>query len=299
MTNEPPSEAPNASSDANANVIAKPDRLPEAARASTARSTAWQSFLAAVQFLTRIPVPAHWLTSVAVGADPADTGTRPTLARTATYFPLVGTLIGLSTGLVIWLTAHLWPLGVAVILGLAFEALLTGALHEDALADFCDAFGGGWTREDVLRILEDSRIGSFGALGLLIGVLLRAGALASMERGHVIAALMASATLGRWAALWAMAALPPLAGRRSLAEDADQQMQTEQVMAGAALAIPGLIPLAWNHPGSLALAIAGVVLIAVGFTAYVRRRIGGITGDCLGCLCYLGQVWVLLACLLG
>ncbi len=148
----------------------------------------------------------------------------------------------------------------------------------------------------MLRILDDSRVGSYGALGLLLGVLLRAGALASMERGHIIAAVMASATLGRWAILWAMAALPPIAGRQSLAEDAGRQTDTSQVLGGGLLAIPGILPLAWLSLGNAGLAIGGVILLAIGFTAYVRHRIGGITGDCLGCLCYLGQLLVLLCC---
>jgi adenosylcobinamide-GDP ribazoletransferase len=281
MMNKPPIDAPDDVSEA--------DSLAEGARSLLTQQTAWQSWLTAVQFLTRIPVPAAWQRG-------KNSRQAPALQQAVIYFPLVGTLIGLATGLVIWLGAHLWPLGVAVIVGLAIEALLTGALHEDALADFCDAFGGGSTREDVLRIIDDSRVGSYGALGLMLGVLLRAGALASIEQGHVIAAVMASATLGRWAMLWAMAALPPIAGRQSLAEDAGRQMQTDQVLWGGLLAVPGLLPLAWLSLASTALAIVGVVLLAIAFTAYVRRRIGGITGDCLGCLCYLGQLLVLLCC---
>ena len=99
------------------------------------------------------------------------------------------------------LAGRFWPIGLAVVIGLAFEALLTGAFHEDAVADFCDAFGGGWTRDDILRILKDSRVGSFGALGLILAVALRGGAIATLETDRLIAAVTASAALGRWAIL--------------------------------------------------------------------------------------------------
>ncbi len=100
--------------------ISEADRLAEGARSLVTQETAWQSWLAAVQFLTRIPVPADWLRGKEFRSAPA-------LRQAVIYFPLVGALIGLTTGLVIWLTAHLWPLEVAVIIGLAIEALLTGA----------------------------------------------------------------------------------------------------------------------------------------------------------------------------
>src|SRR5262245_41540059 len=116
-----------------------------------------RAFLAAVQFLTRIPVP-----SFAAGREEAAADLR----QGEVYIPLVGGLVGLSTSGVILAATYLWPMGLAVVLGLAWEAWLTGALHEDAVADFCDAFGGGWTREEVLHILKDSRIGSFGTVGL-------------------------------------------------------------------------------------------------------------------------------------
>src|SRR5271166_4159055 len=99
----------------------------------------FRSLLVAVQFLTRIPIPQVDL------ADEAER--RFVLAGSAAYFPLVGALIGATIGATIRLAGFLWPIGLAVVIGLALEALLTGAFHEDAVADFCDAFGGGWTRE--------------------------------------------------------------------------------------------------------------------------------------------------------
>src|SRR4051812_28659276 len=149
----------------------------------------------AVGFLTRVALP--WAPRTAARH-------RAALGRAAVYFPLVGGLVGASTASVLELTALVWPVGVAVVLALAWEAWLTGALHEDAVADCCDAFGGGWSREDVLRILKDSRVGSFGALGLTLAVLARAGATASLPPPARFAAVVAAAALGRWAALLVM-----------------------------------------------------------------------------------------------
>ncbi|HEX3658676.1 MAG TPA: adenosylcobinamide-GDP ribazoletransferase [Pirellulales bacterium] len=245
-----------------------------------------RGLISAVQFLTRIPI-----------STPADETFD--LAAAAAWFPLVGAAIGLTTGGVIWLAAHVWSAWPAVVLGLVCEALLTGALHEDALADVCDGFGGGWTRDDVLRIFEDSRVGSYGVLGLCLAVLLRADLFASLAPGNVVAAAMASATLGRWAILPAMAALAPIAGRSSLAEQSSHKLGGRQVLFGSLLALPGVLPMAWLLPVRLVCAGAVLLLLVPMAAAYFRRRLGGLTGDCLGALCYLAQLGVLASAAAG
>src|SRR5688572_13760592 len=107
--------------------------------------------LAAVTFLTRIPVPG-----------PAFSDDR--LAHSARYFPLVGALVGGVGGLAVLLLAHLFPAPLCIALSMALTLLLTGAIHEDGWADTCDGFGGGRTPEDILRIMQDSRVGAFGAI---------------------------------------------------------------------------------------------------------------------------------------
>jgi adenosylcobinamide-GDP ribazoletransferase len=248
----------------------------------------WQAFWAAVQFLTRVPVPERWVNLTPAGTAPLQTATI--------YFPLVGSLIGLTTGAAIWLASHLWPTWLAVLLALTLEALLTGALHEDALADCCDALGGGWTRADVLRIFEDSRLGSYGVLGLTIAFLLRAGSLASLTADLFLAVVVASATIGRWAMVLAMALLAPVPERPSLAQQAGRQRLSVQGAGAALAAVPGVLPLALLSPWHLALALAAGAGVTVLFVSYVRRRIGGLTGDCIGALGYAAQVMVLLAC---
>jgi adenosylcobinamide-GDP ribazoletransferase len=239
-----------------------------------------------VQFLTRLPMPRVDL------EDEAER--RDVLGRSVAYFPAIGALIGAGTGATILLAGQVWPMVLAVALGLVFEAVLTGAFHEDAVADFCDAFGGGWTREDVLRILKDSRVGSFGVLGLGLAVALRGGSLAAMGPDRLLAAATASASLGRWAILPAMWALPPVVERESISRDVGQQIGPGRLALGTALTVPGCLGLALESPGRLALALVVVVVLIGWLVVYVRRRLGGITGDCLGFLCYAVQVTVLL-----
>src|SRR5262249_15636623 len=122
----------------------------------------------AAQFLTRLPLPA----SAAFDAS------SPT--RSLRYFPLIGVMIGLLAAGIFALTSSILPLSVAVGLSLVATLLFTGALHEDGLADSCDGFGGGRTREEVLRIMHDSRIGAFGAIGLVMALGVRWASLAAL-----------------------------------------------------------------------------------------------------------------------
>ena len=246
----------------------------------------YRAFLVAVQFLTRLPTPR---------VDLSDEATRRgLLGQAPAYFPAVGAGIGAVTAGVVLLGGRVWPPGLAVVAGLACEALLTGAFHEDAVADFCDAFGGGWTRDDVLRIFKDSRVGAFGVLGLGLAVALRGGAMAALPGDRFAAAVLASATLGRWAILPAMWLLPPVAERASISRDVGQAIGPGRLAVGTLLAGPGCLPLALAHPGLFGGMLLGVLAATLVLVRFVRRRLGGVTGDCLGTLCYAAQVVTLL-----
>ncbi len=246
--------------------------------------------ITAVQFLTRVPLPG--------GMNRPDPD-RTLLRAAVVYFPLVGGLVGTFTGGVVWAALLLWPPVVAVALGLIAEALLTGGFHEDAVADCCDAFGGGWTREDVLRIMKDSRVGSFGALGLTLAVLLRGGCVASLPAGEVIATIAASGAVGRWAILLLMAASPPVANRESLAKDVGERIGWRELAVGTLLAVPGVAACGWAAPLRTGVGVVAAAVVTVVWAEYVRRRLGGVTGDCLGCGCYFGQCAFLLAAVTG
>jgi len=242
-----------------------------------------RSFLVAIQFLTRIPVPGG-------NALPPPEVFR----RSVRYLPLVGGLIGGLSAATIWGASHLWVLPLAVLLALALEAWITGAFHEDAVADFFDAFGGGYTKERVLEILRDSRIGAYGSVAIILALAIRGSTLMSMSLPVLAAALIASATLGRLMILPAMVLLPPLQGRDSIAKDAGQGATWSDALVALVVSVPGVAWYAWLQPIQLAIALGALGLTLLLFLGVVRRRLGGITGDCLGCLCYLCQLVVLL-----
>jgi adenosylcobinamide-GDP ribazoletransferase len=250
----------------------------------------WAAFVTAVQFLTRVPVP---------GGMHGPDADRTLLRAAVVFFPLVGGLIGAFTGGVVWAALLVWPPAVAVALGLIAEAVLTGAFHEDAVADCCDAFGGGWTRDDVLRILKDSRVGSFGALGLTLAVLLRGGCLAHVPAGELVATVAASAAVGRWAIVLLMVAVAPVTNRESLAKDVGERVGWRELVGGSLTAVPGVVAFGWAAPLRTGVGWFAVGVATVVWAIYVRRRIGGVTGDCLGCGCYLGQCAFLLAATAG
>lgn len=230
--------------------------------------------LSAVLFLTRVPCPA-W-----VGGDPSH------LARSTTYFPLVGALVGAIGAGVYALGALGWSPLVAAVLAVAATVWMTGAFHEDALADACDGFGGGWERKQVLAIMKDSRIGSYGTVGVALVLLGRVSALSLLgAEGTEVAAraLVAAHVLGRWSSLPLIRYLPYVSG-----EGARSRPFAASV-TGARLTVGTLLTLAIVACMVTPRGVAAVVAVLAGAAAvtllaarYFRRRLGGMTGDCLG-----------------
>jgi adenosylcobinamide-GDP ribazoletransferase len=226
----------------------------------------WRLFLTAVQYFTRVPVPA-W-----VGHSERQ------LNDAARWFPAVGIGVGLvaaATYLAIapWTTP--W-LGLA--LALAATAWLTGAFHEDGLADTVDGLGGGYTRERALEIMKDSRIGTYGALALVLCTAVKLAALASAP-ALLPWALVAGHALSRWLAVTVIAT------QDYVRDDASSRAKplSHAIGAGglAVATVCGLAPLALVGPaaaGGLAAAVSARLFLG----ALFRRRLGGYTGDCLG-----------------
>ncbi|HET6390499.1 adenosylcobinamide-GDP ribazoletransferase [Hyphomicrobium sp.] len=227
-------------------------------------------FFVALQFLTRIPLK-H--------IDPLP---RDWLARAAKYLPLVGGLIGIATGGVILLASYVFPWPLPVILGLGFAILLTGALHEDGLADTADAFGGGHTRERCLEIMKDSRIGTYGVLALIITLALKATALAHVSAATAAAIVIAGFAGARLAPVLALAALPYGGGEAAkVSRTASDMTRNELGVAVGTGLIFGLIFL--NPLVFLASTLfAGVAAALVALIA--QQKIGGYTGDVLGAI---------------
>ncbi len=241
-------------------------------------------FLTAVQFFTRLPVPA-W-----VGHTPQQ------LEQSARYLPLVGVLVGLIAAAVLWLTARVLPLSLAVGLSIAAGILVTGAFHEDGLSDFADGMGGGHTPEKILSIMKDSRIGAYGAIALLLTLLLKFQALLELCLAHppvyVIAALVSAHSVSRMLATGVM-----LTQRYVRADDSARAKPAAGISPAsfATALLTGLAPVALMLAVGMQLAS---VLIALGAALTVRlylgwrmhKRLGGYTGDCLGAVQQLTEV---------
>lgn len=249
----------------------------------------WWALVTAIQFLTRIPISSR--------------ETEPQSLRDCPrYFPLVGGMIGIIAVGLIWATSQIWPVWLAVLLALTFELRVTGAMHEDAVADCCDAFGGGWTKERVLEIMKDSRLGTYGVLGLVTAFAIRVGTtlqvLSSIGTENLLkwgVVLISSGVLGRGVILLVMWLVPPIEQRESLSRDVGTQMQFKDVAIGGIWTIP--VFLAWWYvlPWQAMTGLVGLMFLVIWFRGLVLRKLGGITGDCLGCVGYLGQLAVLLA----
>jgi adenosylcobinamide-GDP ribazoletransferase len=232
----------------------------------------------ALIFLTRLPLREQraWGT--------AD------LAASVPWFPVVGALVGLAGAIAyviaIWVGLPPWP-AAAVALGATIW--LTGALHEDGLADVADGFGGGRTREAKLAIMRDPRIGSYGALALVLALLARAGAIAALaDPPAVAAALVAAGAVSRAALPTVMTTLPQ-ARTDGLAASGGRP---HPLRPAAAVLIAALIALALLGGTAPAALVAGA-LGALGVALLARRQIGGYTGDVLGAVQQLTEIGVL------
>jgi adenosylcobinamide-GDP ribazoletransferase len=221
-------------------------------------------FRVAIQFLTRIAVPGRAATS-------AD------IAWSYYFYPVVGVLLGGSAIVLRALLATLFPPSFSIILVLAFLIWITGGLHEDGLADVTDAMAGGWTAEDRLRIMKDSRVGALGALALVVAVLSKYVALSGMNPMRIDGALLVSQVVGRWAFV-------PMgyfnnSAREGLGSQFMKGVGTSALVVTSLFSIAVLI-LVGRTLGAVAFCSAsGIVALA---SLYFRRRLGGVTGDCFG-----------------
>ncbi len=233
-------------------------------------------FVAAVRFLTRIPLPG-------AGGDVSPP------AAAVMWFPVVGALIGAAVGGVAAGLGEILPAAVAAAVAVLTGVALTGAFHEDGLADTADALAGGWTRERRLEILDDPRHGSYGVAALCGSIVLRVVAVASLGQADAFIGLVAAHSLARGVAVSTMAVVP-LAKPDGLGAGYARSVTTERaLLAGLlAVAIAALATGWWAGPLAAAALIAGVMV-----AFFAVRAIGGITGDVLGAIEQLAECAIL------
>ncbi len=244
-------------------------------------------FFIAVQFFTRLPIP-RW-----VGFE------QEWLHHASRYFPLVGLVVGAIGAGVYAAAAFVFPAPVAAVLSTAATIYATGAFHEDGFADTCDGLGGGMTRERVLEIMKDSRVGAYGAIGVVGILAAKCTTLAMLPPPSAIGALLLAHPLSRLAAtslIWRMEYARAEGKAKPLAE---RMTTAEFGIASFTVAITAIILLAW---GVLDLRAVLAALLASVFAIWwlarkFARRIGGYTGDCLGAVQQLAEVVIYLAVL--
>ena len=234
-------------------------------------------FRTAVTFLTRIPIGE---------------GRKPNIEAAPKWFPIIGLLIGAACGSVFaggsWLAGPL-P-GAALAIG--FGALVTGAFHQDGLADTADAFGGGWTVEQRLEIFKDSRHGTYGVMSLVVVVTLQVTALSTLGMQSGFVALVYAHALGRLGALVVMRSLRPVRPD-GLAATLKGSSPFQERFVVSALTLLLLIGRAKQSGGLILLGAATLATLAVGWLS--KRKLGGYVGDVLGAVEQVVEVAVLVA----
>jgi adenosylcobinamide-GDP ribazoletransferase len=251
-------------------------------------------FFTALMYFTRIRVPAT------IHHDPV------WLKKSPKYVPLVGSIVGVLCSIVFLVFARFINVQVAILASMVAGLLITGAFHEDGFADVCDGFGGGWTKEKILLIMKDSRIGAFGAIGLIAmlgskylllwsslfnyryaGTCFPTGSFLSQFR-YFIPCLIAAHSISRL--------MPVLVIQRSVnVTDADHS-KSKPVTDGKltpgellAASIFALIPFAFL-PWEFLLAILPAFFATLLLEKYFKKWIGGYTGDCLGAIQQVSEI---------
>ena len=233
-------------------------------------------------FYSRIPLPSSWFSAKT--------------SHCSRYFSLVGWLVGgVSVG--VWLLAQMIisdssdklsevTMPIAVLLGMIAAVLITGALHEDGFADTCDGMGGGWSTEERLRIMKDSRIGTYGALGLVFLVLFKFFALLQIETSILPWVWFAGNTLSRFVSI---SELRFIAYVQDAAKSKSEPMIEFSGVDLIVNAVFGLLPLLFIG-NQVWVALPAVAIVWCFLLMYFKRKLGGVTGDCLGTTQQLSEV---------
>jgi adenosylcobinamide-GDP ribazoletransferase len=219
------------------------------------------------------------------------------LASSVPYFPVAGLAVGLAAAAAYLLAGLLWPAGVAAVAALATAAWMTGGLHEDGWADVFDGLAASrdGNRERMLAAMKDSRIGSIGGLALILLLLGKLAALAALPAGEVVRSLLAAHLLSRWSNLPLLWRLPYVRPEGGMGRALAGNVTGGRFAAGSAVALVLTAAVLGGAILPIVRALAATALAALGAGLFFRRRLGGITGDCLGATQQLAELAVLLA----
>jgi adenosylcobinamide-GDP ribazoletransferase len=234
-------------------------------------------FLTAVMFYTRIPCPT-WVDH-----------SPEYLNKATVYFPVIGMLMGLIAAGVYQASNLLWAAPVALLLSMVATIWLTGAFHEDGFADVCDGFGGGWSRAQILTIMKDSRLGTYGVVGLLFMLSAKFLILGTLPEGALYPAFILGHTASRAFAatfIW----LLPYSREDEEGGKAKPVAQNVPISRLIAVWVFGLAPIVLLPNAYLALALLALFLPGFYLFRLYKKWLGGYSGDCLGAAQQLGEL---------
>ena len=247
-------------------------RAQDAVQERRRRRAPWSGLASAIAFLTTVPIPSGAGTELAVAAG---------------WFPLVGAAVGAFAGGVRVGAQQLLGRTPATVLAMVALVVLTGALHQDGLADTADGLGARGDRSRRLDVMRDSATGVFGTLALIGWALLLASTLASLDAWQAFIALVVASALARWAAL-----VHAIATSAARGDGLGAALRVSRVALGAATAVSIALALALCGLGPAAIAIGAALLVAALSAVFARRTLGGRTGDTLGATVSITEVAV-------
>ncbi|MEY8263053.1 MAG: adenosylcobinamide-GDP ribazoletransferase [Bermanella sp.] len=225
-------------------------------------------FFNAVTFYTRLPAP-RWVTH-----------SNENLNRASGYFPLIGWLVALISYGVFYAAHSFLPFELSLLISMGAGLLVTGAFHEDGFADLCDGFGGGWSQQDILRIMKDSRLGTYGVSGLCCMLLLKWSSLTALGADQLLIGLILAHSLSRAFSISLIALLPYVqADTQSKAKPIAQQWRVKDLCLAWCWA---LIPLFFVPVGTALTLLLMGALVTLAIRRWFKLRLLGYTGDALG-----------------
>jgi len=239
--------------------------------------------LLALSFFTRIPI------NLSAEITPIQ------LSKASRYFAVVGILVGVICSLVYMVSVAYLPKSIAVLIAMAASLLVTGAFHEDGWADVWDGFGGGWSIEQKLNIMKDSRLGTYGAAALFVILMLKFQSL--MVLASPIMALILAHTLSRVVATSLIYSMPYVTvDATSKVKPLAQELSKNSLMI---LLITGLVVSLWFLPLTECILLFVILFIfRVLLVFWFNRQLGGYTGDCLGAAQQSSEIIIYLSLLI-
>ncbi len=233
-------------------------------------------FFTALMFFTRIPCP-KW-----VNHDPQY------LRLSSKYFPLVGSIVGGIGAVVFYGTSFLFSVEISLLLSMIATIYTTGAFHEDGFADVCDGFGGGWTKEKILLIMKDSRLGTYGTIGLVSILSIKFLALQEVDIYYIPLVIIAGHSLSRFIATTLIFTHPYVRDTEdSKAKPAAKSMSFSMLMISG---IFGIVPLLFFKNQWIFLTLIPMYLSKMYLGHKFKKWIGGQTGDCAGAVQQFSEV---------